>query len=198
VSASPELVLSVGYACCLLAFAVGLDRLARHSHARSERYRTAGFRYHPQHDVWVCPQDQMLWPALYDEQRQLMRYRARPSVCNACPVKRDCTSSPHGREITRSTQAWPHSEAARFHRGIVLVLTAIAALLLVLAALRHHQPVELLLVAVPLAATAVLAYRFTEHFRRTPAGFPLPTTATGLRVAPPGRTTWISDRRHTP
>ena len=46
----------------------GLDWLARHSHARSERYRTAGFRYHPQHDVWVCPQDQMLWPARYDEQ----------------------------------------------------------------------------------------------------------------------------------
>lgn len=197
-SASPELVLSVGYACCLLVFAVGLDRLARHSHARSERYRTAGFRYHPQHDLWVCPQDQVLWPALYDEHRQLMRYRAKPSVCNACPVKRDCTSSPDGREITRSTQPWPHSEAARFHRGIVLVLTAIAALLLVTAALRHHQPVELFLVAPPLTATALLAHRFTDHFRRTPAGFPLATPATGLRVAPPSHTTWASDRRHTP
>ncbi len=108
-SVSPEVVLFTGYAGVLLIVACALDRLARHSHARSDRYRTAGFRYHPEHDAWVCPQDQMLWPTLYDEQQRLMRYRAKPSVCNACPVKPDCTSSPHGREITRPTQPWPHS-----------------------------------------------------------------------------------------
>jgi hypothetical protein len=67
VTVSPEVLLVTGYAVFLLLVAVALDRLARHSHARSERYRTAGFRYHPQQDVWVCPQDQMLWPTAYDE-----------------------------------------------------------------------------------------------------------------------------------
>lgn len=195
-SVSAELVLATGYACCLLVVAVTLDRLARHSHARSERYRTAGFRYHPQHDMWVCPQDQVLWPSRYDEKRQLMRYRAKPSVCNACPVKRDCTSSPGGREVTRSTEPWPHSEAARFHRGIVLVLTGIAGLLVGVAAVRHHQPAELILAALPLTAVGWLAHQFTDHFRRTPAGFPTASTSTGLRVAPPSRTTWASDRRN--
>ena len=190
-----DVVLFSGYATALLLFAGALDRLARHSHARADRYRTAGFRYHPDHDAWVCPQDQMLWPTQYDQHKQLMRYRAKPSVCNACPVKTDCTTSPHGREITRPTQPWPHSEAARFHRGLVLVLISLAASMLIVMALRHHQPGDLAIIAGPLVASALLAHRFTDHFRRTPAGFPTPTAATGLRVTPPSRTTWASDRR---
>jgi len=190
-----EVVLFSGYATAVLLFAVVLDRLAQHSHARADRYRTAGFRYHPDHDAWVCPQDQMLWPTHYDQQKHLMRYRAKPSVCNACPVKTDCTTSPRGREITRPTQPWPHSEAARFHRGLVLVLVGLAAAMLVVAASRHHQPGDLAVVAGPLAGSVLLMHRFTDHFRRSPAGFPMPTSATGLRVTPATRTTWASDRR---
>ncbi len=124
-----------------------------------------------------------------------MRYRAKPSVCNACPVKPDCTSSPHGREITRPTQPWPHSEAARFHRGLVLLLISLAALLLVVMIVRHHQPGDLAVSVVALAVSGLFAHRFTDHFRRTPAGFPAATAATGLRVTPPSRTTWASDRK---
>ena len=40
-------------------------------------------RYHPEHDAWVCPEDQMLWPTRYDEGERLMRYQAKPSICNA-------------------------------------------------------------------------------------------------------------------
>ncbi|MEO7943344.1 MAG: transposase [Marmoricola sp.] len=194
-SVSAEVVLSAGYACGLLLIACALDLLARHSHARSDRYRTAGFRYHPQHDAWVCPEDQMLWPTLYDEKVGLMRYRAKPSVCNACPVKQSCTSSPHGREITRETEPWPHSEAARFHRGLVLVLIGLAGLLLMLMLVRHPNPADLAVVVGPLVVTGVLAHRFTEHFRRTPSGFPAATASTGLRVTPPSRTGWASDHR---
>jgi hypothetical protein len=195
VSVAPEVLWLAGYACALLVAACALDRLARHSHARSDRYRTAGFRYHPDHDAWVCPQDQMLWPTLYDEQARLMRYRAKPSVCNACPVRASCTSSPHGREITRETEPWPHSEAARFHRGLVLVLVGLAGLLLVLVVVRHHQPADLVAVLGPLVAAGLLAHRFTDHFRRTPSGFPAATSSTGLRVTPPSRTGWASDNR---
>lgn len=192
---SAEVVVFSGYAGALLVIACVLDRLARHSHARSDRYRTAGFRYHPQHDAWVCPQDQMLWPTLYDEQQHLMRYRAKPSVCNACPVKRDCTSSPLGREITRPTEPWPHSEAARFHRGLVLVLIGIAVLLLMAMAIRHHGPGDLAVILLPLVCSVLLAHRFTAHLRRTPSGFPAASTSTGLRVTKPSRTTWASDRK---
>jgi hypothetical protein len=191
----PEVLLVGGYAVALLGGAVGLDWLGKHTAARADRFRTAGFRYHPTHDAWVCPRDELLWPSGYDAELHLVRYRAKPSVCNACPVKHDCTTSPHGREVTRSTQPWPQSEAARFHRGIVLVLTFLAALLLLLSVLRHHEPADLLLVALPMIATGWLAHRFTEHFRRAPAGFPMPSPATGLRVTSASRTAWASDRR---
>jgi hypothetical protein len=194
-SPAGEVVLFSAYASVLLILACALDGLARHSHARSERYRTAGFRYHPQHDAWICPQDQMLWPAEYDERLHLMRYRAKPSVCNACPVKSDCTTSASGREITRETEPWPHSEAARFHRALVLVIIGVAVLLLVAVTVPHHRPADLAVVVVPLAASLWLAHRFTDHLRRTPSGFPMPTPATGLRVTQSSRTAWGSSRR---
>jgi hypothetical protein len=190
-----EVLVFTGYACGLLLAACALDRLARHSHARSDRYRTAGFRYHQEHDAWVCPQDQMLWPTGYDERAKLMRYRAKPSVCNSCPVKGSCTSSPHGREITREIEPWPQSEAARFHRGLVLVLIGLAGLLLLVALVRHHQPAALGVVAAPLISSVALAHRFTDHFRRTPARVPAATPSSGLRVTPPSRTHWGSDNR---
>ena len=89
----PEVMLAVGYAIFLVSIAFGLDLLARHSHVRSERYRTAGFTYHPSHDAWVCPEDQILLRSEVDHGRRLVRYRARPQICNHCPVKTECTDS---------------------------------------------------------------------------------------------------------
>lgn len=190
----PEVVLVGGYSVGLLAVAVILDWGAQHTMRRSERFRTAGFRYHPQHDVWICPRDEMLWPVEHDAERRLVRYRAKPSVCNACPVKSDCTSSPHGREVTRATAPWPHSESGRFHRGLSLVLVGLAALLLVVATVRHPVAPTLVL-ALPMLFAVLLGHRFSAHFRDTPANFPAPTPATGLRVTPISRTRWGSDAR---
>ena len=191
----PEVALIGGYAVALLTVAAALDWLAQHTQRRSERFRTAGFRYHPQHDAWICPQDEMLWPIAYDAEHRLVRYRAKASVCNACPVKSDCTSSPLGREVTRAVAPWPHSEAGRFHRGVSLVLIGLVALLLLVAAIRHPEPSTLALLFLPLWLTALLGQRFSAHFRDTPANFPSPTPATGLRVTRTSRTRWGSDAR---
>ena len=182
---SPDVALFASYAGFLLVVAVALDRLARHSHARSELYRTAGFSYQPLQDAWICPENQMLWLAEYDEERRQVRYRAKPSVCNACPVKSDCTSSHQGREISLPTEPWPHSEAARFHRGIVLLLVGLAALLAAVAMALSNQRADLAVSALPMLAAALLGRRFTEHFRRSPAGFPVATAETGLRAGLP-------------
>ena len=56
----PEVFLAAGYAVFLVCVSLGLDSLARHSHARSERYRIAGFTYHHTNDAWICPEDQLL------------------------------------------------------------------------------------------------------------------------------------------
>jgi hypothetical protein len=193
-SLHPEVLIVGGYAVVLLVVAAALDWLAQHSQQRSERFRTAGFSYLPQHDAWICSEDAMLWPMEYDETHHLVRYRAKPSVCNSCQVKPSCTSSTEGREVTKAVAPWPHSEAGRFHRGISMVLVGCAAAMLVVAAARHLEPATLVL-GVPMLLTILLGVRYSAHFRAAPANFPEPTPSTGLRVTQISRTRWGSDAR---
>jgi hypothetical protein len=125
----PEVFLAAGYAIFLVFVSLGLDSLARHSHARSERYRTAGFTYHHTNDAWICPENQLLLRSEVDHGRRLIRYRGRPQICNHCPAKPDCTDSDEGREVVHAMDPWPHSEAGRFHRGISLAVVLIAGLI---------------------------------------------------------------------
>ena len=189
-----EVVMVGGYAIFLLAVAYVLDALAQHTQRRAERFRTSGFRFLPQHDAWTCSEDAMLWPMEYDKEHHLVRYRAKASVCNSCQVKPLCTSSMTGREVTRAVAPWPHSEAGRFHRGMSFVLVALAGALLVAAGVRYPEPSTLVLAA-PLLFTILLGRRYGAHFRATPANFPEPTSATGLRMTPTSRTRWGSDAR---
>jgi hypothetical protein len=170
----PEVFLAVGYAIFLLGVAIGLDLLARHSHARSERYRTAGFAYHNAHDAWICPEDQLLVRSEVDHDRRLIRYRGRPQICNHCPAKSECTDSDDGREIVRPMDPWPHSEAGRFHRGISLAVALIAGVILAAEALRNHAPLELAILGVVLVVVALMAWHLHSAFRATPANFPAP------------------------
>ena len=156
-----EVALAVGYGLFLLATAVGLDRLARHSHRRSERYRTAGFRYHEHLDAWECPEGQHLWLHEHDHERRLLRYRGKPHVCNACPRKPSCTDSDEGREVVRMLDDWPRLEVGRFHRALAAMLALLAALISLAALIRHHGGLETAvlggLVAFSLVAGAYLA-----------------------------------------
>jgi hypothetical protein len=174
----PEVFLAAGYAVFLLGVAVGLDLLARHSHARSERYRTAGFAYHPTHDAWICPEDQVLMRSEVDHERRLVRYRGRPQICNHCPAKSECTDSDRGREVVRAMDPWPHSEAGRFHRGISLAVVLIAGLILAAETLRNHAPLELAVLGTMLVVVALAAWHLHSAFRTTPANFPVETMPT--------------------
>ena len=171
----PEVLLMAGYAVFLLAVSVGLDLLARHSHDRSERYRTAGFTYHHKSDAWVCPEDQILSRSEVDHDRRLVRYRGRPQICNHCPTKTDCTDSDEGREVVRAMDPWPHSEAGRFHRGISLSVAGIAALILTFELVRNHSPAEILVLGTALVVTGTVARHMHKAFRASPVDFPVPT-----------------------
>jgi hypothetical protein len=124
---SPEVWLVAGYAAFLVTVALILEWLSAHTHRRALRYRTAGFEYDDEHDHWRCPEGEHLWPHEFDHERRLVRYRARAHLCNACARKDACTDSHAGREVVRPLDPWPHSEAGRFHRGLCLVLIALAA-----------------------------------------------------------------------
>ena len=179
---SPEAVLLAGYAAFLLLGALMLEWLSAHTHRRSLRYRTAGFDYDPHGDAWRCPEGQHLWPHAVDHERRVVRYRARAHVCNACPRKAACTDSSHGREIARPLDPWPHSEAGRFHRGLSLVLVALALLVLILGAARNHEPPEAALLGALLLVAAAVGRWLLSDFRAHPANFPATGPSHGLRV----------------
>ena len=180
---SPEVVLVAGYGACLLVGAFVLEWLSGHTHRRSLRYRTAGFDYDGRQDAWRCPEGQHLWPHEYDAERRLVRYRAKAHVCNGCPRKEECTDSDRGREIVRPLDPWPHSEAGRFHRGVSLMMVALAAFLLVVEGARHHRPLEAAVLLALLAAAVLAGRRLLRDLRAHPANFPAPAPSHGLGLA---------------
>ncbi|HEY8309533.1 MAG TPA: transposase [Gemmatimonadaceae bacterium] len=72
---------------------------------RTPYFGASLFAYDAEHDRYICPQGDLLRrrKASYGEEKVI--YRADASVCNACPVKGDCTPSDHGRQIARPFDA---------------------------------------------------------------------------------------------
>jgi transposase len=69
---------------------------------RSEYYSSDQFQYDIEKDQYICPQNQVLplWSRRKSEEKYV--YRADAKVCDACPVKGECTGSKSGRHIFRS------------------------------------------------------------------------------------------------
>ena len=172
---SPELDvwLVTAYSGFLVVVAYAFDLLARRVAVRSQSWRHGSFTYHPDHDAWVCPEDQWLWPTTFDPEQRTMRYRAKPSVCNSCPVKQDCTTSAHGREVVRQIDPWPHSEAGRFHRGIACAIALVALLLPLGMLLGRHSPADVLVLGVAALLVVVCGVPLASHLWRSPSGFPV-------------------------
>ena len=160
---------AASYAVVLLVVAYGIDRLARRAHTRLQEQRSGGFVYHEDHDAWLCPEDQWLWPQSFDPENRVMRYRGSPTVCNSCPVKESCTSSDDGREMRRMVDSWPASEAARFHRGIACAVTVLAVAWPAATALTMEGWADRALLLVTAVAVTVGALPLWSHLRRTPA-----------------------------
>jgi len=129
---SVEYILMLGYAISLAFIALLLEWVARHAHRRSLEATTLGFTYHPDRDVWRCPQDQHLFPVLSDSTRGAAIYRAPAAACNACRSKAACTDSNHGREIERREVNGLEYGMKRFHRAMSLTLVVLASLILVI------------------------------------------------------------------
>jgi transposase len=68
---------------------------------RTPYYGPSLFTYSHEHDVYTCPQGETLRRRKVRYYDAKIIYRADAAVCNACPVKADCTASDHGRGIAR-------------------------------------------------------------------------------------------------
>jgi hypothetical protein len=169
---SAETIAAGGYAAFLVVLALALDTLGRHTHSRAGRFRTRGFSYRPELDLWECPEGEHLRPYGIDHGRRLARYRARPAICNGCPAKDGCTDSDDGREVVRAMDPWPHSEAGRFHRGISVALLAIASMIALAGLALTPAAPDLLVLGLILVATLGLCLRLARALVGMPSGFP--------------------------
>lgn len=156
---SIEFVLVLGYAVGLAVIALLLEVAARHTHRRSVGMRTSGFTYHPDRDIWQCPEDQHLFPVFSDVSRGLVIYRAPASICNACRSKPACTDSDRGREIEHRTKFGLEYGMQRFHRVISIVLLVLACLLLLIECFRTSGLYSRLTLLVVLIAFISSAWR---------------------------------------
>jgi hypothetical protein len=161
-----EVLLAAGYAVFLVAVAIVLERLARHSHQRSEQLQVAGFKYHPEPDHWECPTGEHLTRKEIDRHQRVVRYQAPGHICNKCSFKTICTDSDTGREIERHLDSWLDSELQRFHRGISLALIFLAALILVIEMVLHNRPAELFVLATLLAPIGAVGSRLARSYFR--------------------------------
>lgn len=161
--------LGAGYGLILVLVAYGIDLLAKRAQTTIEAQRSGGFKYHEEHDAWVCPEDQWLWPQSFDPDNRVMRYRGSPTVCNSCPVKDTCTTSDDGREVRRMVDTWPASESARFHRGIACAVTVVAVLWPTATALTLDDVASQAVVLGAAFVIALVALPLWAHLRRTPA-----------------------------
>ena len=72
---------------------------------RTPYYGPSLFTYDHEHDRYRCPQGATLRRRKTSYGQEKVLYRADAAICNACPVKADCTPSDHGRQIARPFDA---------------------------------------------------------------------------------------------
>ena len=154
-----ECILMLGYAVSLGLIALVLEWVAHHAHRRTLGLSTAGFTYHPEQDIWRCPEDQRLLPVSSDSSRKTVTYRAPAAACNVCPSKAACTDSSQGREIEHSNLSGLEYGMKRFHRAVSLTLLVLASVILAVELVRTGG----LYPRIVLAATLTLFCLLIQH-----------------------------------
>lgn len=182
--AHPEAMLATAYVALLVLIAFGLERMAKFSHHRTQQFHTRGFVYHLHLNQWECPEGQQLPLAEIDFNRRLMRYRAAPHVCNSCRVKSLCTDSDQGRELVHQ-ETWPHSEIARFHRGVSLILLLLGAFIAVIILSQYHSDADVLLLGSALIVVLAIGQQRLNAFRSRPSSDLLGLSSSALSAREP-------------
>lgn len=91
-----------------------------------------------------------------------------------------------GREITKAIDPWPHSEAGRFHRGIAIVMVAVAALVIAAGAVLHHGGADLAVLGAAAVISGLAAVFLLADLRDARAGYPWAEEELGGAAGGPG------------
>ena len=82
---------------------------------RTDFFGQRDFRYIPERDVYICPNEAELHLLPSGTTDQFLQYRAKASVCNACPLKAQCTTSSTGRKLSRPMAEEYLERVRRYH-----------------------------------------------------------------------------------
>lgn len=69
---------------------------------RSPYFSQRDFRYDPDQDVYICPNNAVLHLHTSSPAECAKRYQAEAATCNACPLKAQCTPGTSGRYVSRN------------------------------------------------------------------------------------------------
>jgi transposase len=83
---------------------------------RTPFYGQRDFRYDAEQDTYTCPNGMTLHLKTYDYTEHMKRYKGDATVCNACPLKSQCTTSDHGRVLTRSLDEDTLQKVRAYHQ----------------------------------------------------------------------------------
>ncbi len=82
---------------------------------RTSLFTIEAFAYDAERDVYVCPRGETLRRQGRDRRGGYVRYAAKASSCDACPLKNKCTKREKGRWVSRGLEE-EHLERARAYR----------------------------------------------------------------------------------
>ena len=71
---------------------------------RTSLFTIEAFVYDPERDLYNCPAGETLRRRGHDHRGGYVRYAAKASACNACPLKSKCTKRARGRWVSRSLE----------------------------------------------------------------------------------------------
>jgi hypothetical protein len=71
---------------------------------RTSLFTIVEFAYDPEKDHYTCPAGETLRRRGHDHRGSYVRYAAKASTCNKCPLKSKCTNSPKGRWVSRGLE----------------------------------------------------------------------------------------------
>ena len=83
---------------------------------RTSLFTIDAFVYDAQKDLYTCPAGETLRRRGHDHRGSYVRYAAKASACNECPLKSKCTKSPKGRWVSCSLEE-DYLERVRAYRA---------------------------------------------------------------------------------
>ncbi len=74
----------------------------RDANKREPLFGQRAFTYDADNDRYICPRGEQLRVTGHSYTERTIRYQAPAAACNACPVKAQCTTGAHGRQVYRN------------------------------------------------------------------------------------------------